>query len=85
LVGTWDTPSFIDGGRMVAPRGGFYDVNGKWAVEGTGISPDIKVDQLPILVLQRKDPQLERAVEEAMRLLKNNEFQLKPEPKAPTR
>ncbi len=85
LVGTWDTPSFIDGGRMVAPRGGFYDVNGKWAVEGTGISPDIKVDQLPILVLQGKDPQLERAVEEAMRLLKNNEFQLKPEPKAPTR
>ena len=47
LVGTWDTPLFIDGGRMVAPRGGFYDTDGKWAVEGVGISPDIEVQQTP--------------------------------------
>ena len=26
LVGTWDTPPLIDGGRFVAPRGGFFDV-----------------------------------------------------------
>jgi len=56
LVGTWDTPRFIDGGRMVAPRGGFYDVNGKWAVEGVGISPDIEVLQDPKKVLQGQDP-----------------------------
>ncbi|WP_298902967.1 S41 family peptidase [uncultured Psychroserpens sp.] len=85
LVGTWDTPRFIDGGRMVAPRGGFYDINGNWAVEGEGIAPDIEVIQDPKLVLQGKDPQLERAVQEAMRLLKNNEFELMPEPKAPIR
>ena len=85
LVGTWDTPRFIDGGRMVAPRGGFFDVDGKWAVEGEGVAPDIEVIQTPKEVLQGKDPQLERAVSEAMRLLKNNEFQLKPEPKAPIR
>jgi tricorn protease len=85
LVGTWDTPPFIDGGRMVAPRGGFFDVEGKWAVEGEGVSPDIEVIQEPKLVLQGHDPQLERAVEEAMRLLKDNEFILKSEPKAPIR
>ena len=85
LVGTWDTPRFIDGGRMVAPRGGFFDVNGKWAVEGEGVAPDIKVIQTPKEVLQGKDPQLEKAVAEALRLLKNNEFQLKKEPKAPIR
>jgi tricorn protease len=85
LVGTWDTPPFIDGGRMVAPRGGFFDVNGKWAVEGEGVAPDIEVIQEPKLVLQGHDPQLERAVEEAMRLLKDNEFIMKPEPKAPIR
>jgi tricorn protease len=45
LVGTWDTPFFIDGGKMVAPRGGFFDVDGNWAVEGEGISPDIEVIQ----------------------------------------
>ncbi|SDH92091.1 S41 family peptidase [Winogradskyella thalassocola] len=85
LVGTWDTPDFIDGGRMVAPRGGFYDVNGEWAVEGEGVAPDIEVIQDPKLTSKGIDPQLERAVEEAMKLLKNNEFQLKPEPKAPVR
>ncbi len=85
LVGTWDTPPFIDGGSMVAPRGGFYDVDGNWAVEGEGIAPDIEVIQHPKLVVQGRDPQLERAVEEAMKQLKNNEFKLKPEPAAPIR
>ena len=85
LVGTWDTPRFIDGGRMVAPRGGFFDVDGQWAVEGEGISPDIEVIQEPKLVMAGHDPQLEKAVEEAMRLLKENEFIMKPEPKAPIR
>jgi tricorn protease len=85
LVGTWDTPPFVDGGGMVAPRGGFYDVDGNWAVEGEGIAPDIEVIQEPKLVLQGHDPQLERAVEEAMRLLGENEFMMKPEPKAPIR
>ena len=70
---------------MVAPRGGFYDIDGNWAVEGEGIAPDIEVIQHPKLVLEGKDPQLERAVEEAMNQLKNNEFQLKPEPAAPIR
>ncbi|WP_204345800.1 S41 family peptidase [Psychroserpens algicola] len=85
LVGTWDTPRFIDGGRMVAPRGGFYDVDGNWAVEGVGVAPDIEVIQHPKLVLEGKDPQLERAVEEALKQLKNNEFELMPEPAAPVR
>ena len=85
LVGTWDTPRFIDGGRMVAPRGGFYDADGNWAVEGVGIAPDIEVIQEPKAVMEGNDPQLERAVQEAMRLLENEEFQLKPEPAAPVR
>jgi tricorn protease len=85
LVGTWDTPRFIDGGRMVAPRGGFYDVDGKWAVEGEGVAPDIEVIQDPKLVLKGKDPQLETAVTEALKMLEGNEFELKPEPPAPIR
>lgn len=85
LVGTWDTPPFVDGGRMVAPRGGFFDVNGEWAVEGEGIAPDIEVIQEPGLVMQGQDPQLERAVQEAMKLLQTQEFKMKPEPAAPVR
>ena len=85
LVGTWDTPPFIDGGRMVAPRGGFYDVNGEWAVEGEGIAPDIEVDMDPEKVLKGQDPQLEASVKEALRLLEANPFEIKPEPEAPIR
>ncbi|MEO1261436.1 MAG: PDZ domain-containing protein [Bacteroidota bacterium] len=85
LVGTWDTPLFIDGGRMVAPRGGFFDTDGKWAVEGEGVAPDIEVIQEPKLVLQGNDPQLERGVKEALRLVRENPFELKPEPAPPVR
>ncbi|WP_083470370.1 S41 family peptidase [Rufibacter tibetensis] len=85
LVGTWDTPPFIDGGRMVAPRGGFVDANGEWAVEGEGVAPDIEVLNKPADVIAGKDPQLERAVAEAMELLKTKEIKLKPEPAAPVK
>jgi tricorn protease len=85
LVGTWDTPSFIDNGRMVAPRGGFYNTDGEWDVEGLGVAPDILVEQLPKWVIEGRDPQLERAVEEALSLLETEEIQLKPEPVAPNR
>ncbi len=85
LVGTWDTPRFIDGGRMVAPRGGFFDIDGEWAVEGEGVAPNIEVIQDPKSVIDGKDPQLERAINEALRLLKTQEFKMKKEPKAPVR
>ncbi len=85
LVGTWDTPLFIDGGRMVAPRGGFFDVNGEWAVEGEGIAPDIEVIQEPKLVLDGKDPQLDAAIKEVLRKLETEKVELKPEPAPPIR
>ena len=85
LVGTWDTPSFIDGGRMVAPRGGFFDVDGEWAVEAVGVAPDIKIEQTPKDVIEGRDPQLERAVQEALKLMETESIELKPEPKAPIR
>ncbi len=70
LVHTADTPPFIDGGSMIAPRGGFFTRDGKWAVENEGVGPDIDVENWPKEVIAGRDPQLERAVEEAMRLLK---------------
>jgi tricorn protease len=85
LVGTWDTPPFIDGGRMVAPRGGFYNTKGEWDVEGEGIAPDIEVIQDPKNIVAGKDPQLERAVEEALQQLNTQEFKMKPEPAPPVR
>ena len=70
LVHTADTPQFIDGGSMIAPRGGFFTRDGKWAVENEGTAPDIDVENWPKDVIAGRDPQLERAVDEALRLLK---------------
>lgn len=85
LVHTADSPPLIDGGRFVAPRGGFYDVNGQWAVEAEGVAPDIEVHNDPRSVIAGGDPQLERAVQEALRLLAASPVQLKPEPPPPVR
>ncbi len=85
LVGTWDTPPLLDGGRFVAPRGGFFDVNGEWAVEGEGVAPDIEVRNDPAPVIEGRDPQLEAAVQEALRLLQTEAIELKPEPAPPVR
>ena len=70
LVHTADSPPFVDGGSMIAPRGGFFTRDGKWAGENEGVPPDIDVENWPREVIAGHDPQLERAVAEAMRLLK---------------
>ena len=85
LVGTWDTPPLLDGGSMIAPRGGFFDIDGHWAVEGQGVPPDIEVEMTPKDVIAGHDPQLERAVQEALRLLETKRFVRKAEPAAPIR
>ncbi len=85
LVHTADTPPFIDGGSMIAPRGGFFTRDGRWAVENEGVGPDIDVENWPKEVIAGRDPQLERAVEEAMRLLKERPVdRMTKEPPPPT-
>ncbi len=83
LVGTWDTPAFVDGGRMIAPRGGFINREGEWDVEGIGVAPDLEVHQTPREVMEGRDPQLERGVAEALRLLELNPVRFLPEPDPP--
>ena len=57
---------------MIAPRGGFFDLEGRWAVENVGTSPDIEVENWPREVIAGRDPQLERAVAEGLRLLREH-------------
>jgi len=80
LVGTTGVPQTIDGGGITAPSLAFYDLSGKWAVENEGIQPDIEVEYSAAEVLKGHDPQLERAVAEGMKLLKEKPVQLVPRP-----
>lgn len=80
LVGTLGTPQTIDGGGITAPGLAFYDLAGKWAVENEGIAPDFPVEYTPADVIQGHDPQLERAVAEALKLLEQSPVKPVPRP-----
>jgi tricorn protease len=69
LVHTADTPVFVDGGSMIAPRGGYFSADGHWAVENEGVTPDVDVENWPKDLVAGHDLQLERAVEVAMKQL----------------
>ncbi|MEP6620242.1 MAG: PDZ domain-containing protein [bacterium] len=80
LVGTTGVPQTIDGGGITAPGLAFYDMKGQWSIENEGISPDIEVEYTAADVIKGHDPQLERAVKEALRLLDQNPPKRVPRP-----
>jgi tricorn protease len=72
LIGIGGYPELLDGGGVTAPRWALYGLNGDWEVENHGIAPDYDVDYDPAAVRQGHDPQLEKAVEVALQLLKDH-------------
>jgi len=72
VVGISDHGQLMDGGHVFVPEFGFTNPQGEWIIEGHGVDPDIEVDNDPASVIQGKDPQLERAVAEVMKKLKEN-------------
>jgi tricorn protease len=74
--------SLVDGGALTAPDNAVFDpVNNKWVAENEGVPPDIEVRQDAVSLAKGVDPQLERAVKEALLLLeKQGEIKVKPPP-----
>ncbi|MFT4568276.1 MAG: tricorn protease [Saprospiraceae bacterium] len=70
LVGPATRHRLIDGGGITVPGARLYDNDGHWFWEGEGVAPDIKVWDDPNLLMQDRDPQIERVVSEVMELLK---------------
>ena len=61
---------FIDGGAMTAPDNAIFDpFQNKWVGENTGIAPDIEQKITAETVAKGRDLQLEKGVEEALKLL----------------
>jgi tricorn protease len=71
LVGVLGFPEFIDGGGVTAPNVAIWTKDG-FIVENTGVSPDIEVEQTPSEVITGNDPQLEKAIEVALKELEKN-------------
>jgi tricorn protease len=72
LIGLSGNPPLMDGGAVDVPQFRFLDPKGIWAVEGTGVAPDIEVIDRPDLVVAGHDPSLEKAIEVLMQQLKEH-------------
>ena len=79
VVGINDHGQLIDGGTVNVPEFAYATAEGKWAIEGHGVDPDIAVENDPKSVMEGHDPQLERGVAELMKALE------KTNPKLPER
>jgi tricorn protease len=80
LVGPATGHSLIDGGGITVPDARLYDNAGHWFWEGVGVEPDIEVWDDPNLLIQGRDPQMERVVEEVLKLLEENPPVMTPAP-----
>jgi tricorn protease len=62
----------MDGGQITAPNLAIWTPDGGWVVENEGVPPDIDVDDTPADIIAGRDPQLDKAIEVAMKQLAEN-------------
>lgn len=71
IVGISGSLPYMDGTDVRVPFFTNYDAKtGQWIVENHGVDPDILIDNDPIREQAGEDQQLDRAIEEIMKLLK---------------
>lgn len=70
---------------MFVPEAASASTTGNWVIEGHGVDPDIVVENDPALVIEGKDPQLERGIAEILKALEANPKKLPPRPADPVK
>ena len=85
LVGPATGHELIDGGGITVPGARLYDNDGHWFWEGQGVAPDIEVWDDPNLLMQGRDPQLERVVSEVLNMIDGDRPRMTPAPPAEDR
>jgi tricorn protease len=84
VVGIRGTLPLLDGGFLNRPEFSRYDLAGKeWVIEGTGVEPDIYVDNDPANEYRGVDEQLNKAIEVILTELKTEEKSIPPAPPYP--
>jgi tricorn protease len=79
VVGIRGDKRFIDGGSMTEPEFAWWDARRGWSLENKGVEPDIKVEYTPTDYIAGKDPQLDRGIEELMKMIQQKPV-MRPEP-----
>jgi tricorn protease len=72
VVGIFGARSLVDGGAVTHPESAWWDARRGWGLEGRGVEPDIEVVNLPQDLARGIDAQLERGIEEVLRLHKRH-------------
>ncbi|HET7153483.1 MAG TPA: S41 family peptidase, partial [Candidatus Kapabacteria bacterium] len=72
VVGIWPRHALVDGTVTTQPEFSYYFLDVGWNVENYGTDPDIDVDIKPQDYAKGIDPQLETALKEIKRLMKEN-------------
>ena len=85
VVGITNRGPLVDGGVVNVPEFGFASADGRWIIEGHGVDPDIEIENDPKSVIEGHDPQLERAVEELMKKVREQPRRLPDRPAAPVK
>ena len=85
VIGITSHGPLLDGGGVNVPQFGTNAADGSWVVENVGVEPDIEVDNDPQSVIAGRDPQLERAVEEVLRMMRENPKSLPERPAPPVK
>jgi tricorn protease len=76
VVGIWPRHALVDGTVTTQPEFSFWFQDVGWGVENYGTDPDIEIDNTPQDYARGVDAQLERTIEEIVRLLETNPPQL---------
>jgi tricorn protease len=85
IIGITNLGALMDGGSVFVPQFATASADGQWAIEGVGVAPDIEVDNPPEAILRGEDPQLERAISEALDRLRTQPGTLPPRPADPVK
>ncbi len=80
--GIWLTSSnlLVDGGIATAAEFGVYGPEGEWIIEGSGVSPDIEIDNPPHATFMGADAQLDHAVEFLLQKMEEEPVEVTPKP-----
>ena len=85
VVGITNRGPLVDGGTVNVPEFGTNDRDGGWVIEGYGVEPDIEVENDPKSVIAGQDPQLERAIAEITRMIRDDPRPLPTRPAPPVK
>ncbi len=72
VIGIRGSLNFLDGGYLYKPEFANFSPQGKWAIEGHGVDPDIVVDNNPAKEWEGIDEQLIKGVQVVLEEMKNN-------------